>query len=1284
MALIPYLGPGEKVTADKWNTLYAEIDARLAKHYSNLSILLWGDAIYSRRFYFFPPENNSPTWDSVGRTWFDWRAYNFGFSPFHRRYEHNIFHDLINSLPVASEPLPGAPDQRPAKDEDWPVVRLRVDDFGGLSTQWSPLIWPDNNNWPAADALFVSLEAHKRNLNGKDYFVYIDYSGGPEYIHKFSPVEIILGDIGPSFTFPDNWNKYNVFRFHNLQPQPLTVNFGSHFTFTVPPTGSRCVRRTAVNGAYTVGFNYFQKLLPGDPWFFKWNGGAARAVTGAPVEDYMGMSTDWCNVTDIFCGLHVGGLLYNTDWDTSFVPDLPSLDHTKIWDVSSIYCNADYPGGKFEVKTPAGGYFPTIADSLPIGDLCFHRGKLLVVNPGGAFRVRRTQTITVPLFEQPPRKFVLRKADSSIALGVEDLTVKRGEELIPEFSDAAQNDINWHLDTVLDGTLQPLYFYISLIARDSGSDPKLAPDDEVKVTFTHLTDDQKYQLEFDGMASFASKLAEAGVTLTNPIPPGDSNIIFPQKRFQLTCNPERDIIGVSCNMINGVFGLPARTAGKGTLQSPGLVFPFLWAFLPLMDLQLQTDEITVQWVKWEIDGDGNYINVDWDYVTYETSSYVAGAFNVDNDIFSFYDTIGTLLNYFRSKGGVLSTNAWVNMTVFGPMINWTQSIPLKCPGNGFDWTSGGFDFELKKVGLNLVAVRSGITPLSGSGGAAAVANFGWPAYYPYPQFGVAGGMPAIEGGAMANCFPRFERFFQNHRFFTHDPAKQPFASPWDPYSITSEHPMLKSFYESKPFDDAVAIPARKAPVQSKTGVSFLGPFPQQEFDIFTRLSAWMNYSVLTFQTSSGAQVYNFNKGQPRQVSYYTNMRQNVLNNTPIGEDGAGAAKNALPMEIEHYNGAASAMNAITGTGSTAFFSDIAYILFSQFQLRPGKGLGYGNFRPRNQWVCWDERTNPLVTPWMQARGITVRSGADLPGPLQEYVDKNQLWALWDWQSGGPAVTENRGSQYGDPHKMHECGWGDYLFANSEWDQSLFDGTGGYRTPSLQELNHRINNYRWLTIDDARALHQALGIPFWFEELAVPCQLLIRNANWTALSSRGGGFGGGQLLSRAAGFVNRPEGAWVLDNDAGSSIRGGLEQVDYCLYTMGWGSDSGILVLYDADYQELQERFYQNDGLPVPATQLIRSNKYYLWRSYGGPNARCVIYPRNYADYERNYDNSLIRYLAPGGFAHIPRRAVNGLEDGDPQVIDLRANHIIGNPDEAIITTDIENAVFSIYPYSTPF
>ena len=72
MALIPYLNKGDRVTAARWNTFYAEIDERLAKNFGNQSILLWGNGVdfgvsvepslyYARWFYFFPPiPNRSP------------------------------------------------------------------------------------------------------------------------------------------------------------------------------------------------------------------------------------------------------------------------------------------------------------------------------------------------------------------------------------------------------------------------------------------------------------------------------------------------------------------------------------------------------------------------------------------------------------------------------------------------------------------------------------------------------------------------------------------------------------------------------------------------------------------------------------------------------------------------------------------------------------------------------------------------------------------------------------------------------------------------------------------------------------------------------------------------------------------------------------------------------------------------------------------------------------------------------------------------------------------------
>jgi hypothetical protein len=274
--------------------------------------------------------------------------------------------------------------------------------------------------------------------------------------------------------------------------------------------------------------------------------------------------------------------------------------------------------------------------------------------------------------------------------------------------------------------------------------------------------------------------------------------------------------------------------------------------------------------------------------------------------------------------------------------------------------------------------------------------------------------------------------------------------------------------------------------------------------------------------------------------------------------------------------------------------------------------------------------------------------------------------------------------YSEPIKMHVNGWGDYLFKSTFFDQTLNGGQGALRTPTLDELKTRLNNYRWVSIADAQRLHQNLGIPFWFEELAVPANLLIRNAAWTVLDSRDGpGFGGIQI-SRAVGFVNQDNGQWVLDSDANGAIRANVDPVDYCCYFMSWGSNPGVQVLYDADYGELHERFYVGEDLPVPATQLIRANKYYLYRRYGGRQARSVVFPRNYADFERNYDSTIVRYFAPGGFQHIPRVAVEHEEGLPAEVTDLGSEHLPLNPDESVITTTFENGQLSIYPYGEAF
>ena len=103
------------------------------------------------------------------------------------------------------------------------------------------------------------------------------------------------------------------------------------------------------------------------------------------------------------------------------------------------------------------------------------------------------------------------------------------------------------------------------------------------------------------------------------------------------------------------------------------------------------------------------------------------------------------------------------MTVFGPMVNWGQSIGLKYPGNGFDWNGFSFEFELRQAGGAWRFERRGIAPLRGTPEgqsippAAGSANFGWPNYLPYPQWSFTEGIPPIHPSDIATCFPRFFR-----------------------------------------------------------------------------------------------------------------------------------------------------------------------------------------------------------------------------------------------------------------------------------------------------------------------------------------------------------------------------------------------------------------------------------------------------------------------------------------------------------------------------------------------
>jgi hypothetical protein len=258
MALIPYLKPGDPLSVEAWNALFEAANAKLVAAYGGQALAFWGQP-YVRRFFF----------DTVTDT-------SGADSGFQRAYVHAPFTDMVASLELSNEQ--DAPNDfiRPVQDDASRTVRLVTPD----SALWTPQIWPGiAYPPPIACALHYSLEVHTRVLDGKTYAVYLNgdeaayvvgaqpYWNRPEYIHQLDPIEVFIKDY-TRLQWPDNWNKFNLFRFNNLGTADVTVDFGGHFSVTIPAGRSQCVRRAAVTGPYTLGWDYLQRMLPGDPWFF--------------------------------------------------------------------------------------------------------------------------------------------------------------------------------------------------------------------------------------------------------------------------------------------------------------------------------------------------------------------------------------------------------------------------------------------------------------------------------------------------------------------------------------------------------------------------------------------------------------------------------------------------------------------------------------------------------------------------------------------------------------------------------------------------------------------------------------------------------------------------------------------------------------------------------------------------------------------------------------------------------------------------------------------------------
>lgn len=246
---------------------------------------------------------------------------------------------------------------------------------------------------PIPSVLEDSLEAHTRTDGDVEFYLLADLYTIPEKHYRFAVAELVYEGSGyESVTFPEEYDKYQFFRIHNLNAYAMSFQFVGGPTYTIPRWGQIAVRRTRENGPtpagdYVSGWKYCWKFEAGDPRFF------CHLAEDAGL--YATMSAN--NVTN-------PAILYR--WIDEFeirarqgVPGAWYTDKHSVYDMQALYVPTHYPSpsdtaqifgnffhhrGDFQVSGTTytfSGYesLPAVLSAAVSGS-----GDNLQVNPGAA------------------------------------------------------------------------------------------------------------------------------------------------------------------------------------------------------------------------------------------------------------------------------------------------------------------------------------------------------------------------------------------------------------------------------------------------------------------------------------------------------------------------------------------------------------------------------------------------------------------------------------------------------------------------------------------------------------------------------------------------------------------------------------------------------------------------------------------------------------------------------------------------------------------------------------
>jgi hypothetical protein len=273
--MIPLLAPGASVSAAHWNTLFERTDAVIAKCLNNRNLLYFNNIDFKQVLVQMTGTHFTSSglaeWElggvvgwvhvfaGAGTRWLTGNILDNNGAQM-PAYDHSIFtaaaagtitaYDVANKFVWVHVPT-----------SQYALVGLRhaLDDF-----------------------FSGSLEAHKRLFTPpggveEEYYVISETTGPtrnqpvPLKRYDYTQAEIVFdAGYGATFDVLAAWNKHKRFwRFHNCQAVAVTVNFkgtsgSTVHSVLVPAFGSKCVRRADIDGPYTDGWKYLQRMLAGD------------------------------------------------------------------------------------------------------------------------------------------------------------------------------------------------------------------------------------------------------------------------------------------------------------------------------------------------------------------------------------------------------------------------------------------------------------------------------------------------------------------------------------------------------------------------------------------------------------------------------------------------------------------------------------------------------------------------------------------------------------------------------------------------------------------------------------------------------------------------------------------------------------------------------------------------------------------------------------------------------------------------------------------------------------